>query len=439
MKSLFLFLLFVACACAAVGFTNRMETGPNNYVVGINLNTSNYPPGTAFNINNPSNSTLVYTILQRAITNIGNAGGGVVHILQGLYASRKNLFVLNHRIHLKGDGIDKTIIKLDNYAPSFINGNSKKSGFIRMRSVDHFTLSNMTVDGNKNNQYYDEDHVYGRYGVFTEGSENVWFDNVKVINWQGYGFDPHGWKSEGVWGKYLTITNCIAENNGYDGFTLDQTLNVYVSNCISNNNARHGFNIVTGTRFAVLENNVATNNGFYDPYGGSGCAYTIQNNQLFGTRNVQLNNNTAIHNMKAGLCLNDVYDITFTNNFVSDSTSCFNLDRARSSALAYNTCNTKKLTTAKNTTVVNQAGSKPHVYIYGNLFTPTTSTGSSTTPSSNDDGDSDACIYGHMKCITSETYQTCAIDQSENTYWGPSQSCQPNTTCNPSGNFIYCI
>lgn len=417
-----------------IGYSHLVQTGSKYHVVGININPANYPSASAvYVITNPNNSTQVYSVLQKAITDIGSPGG-VVHVLQGSYVSIKNLFIFNHKIHLKGDGIDKTILKLDDYAPPFINGNSKKSGFVRMRSVNHFILSNMTIDGNKNNQYYDEDHAYGRYGVFTEGSEKVWFDYVKVINWQGYGFDPHGWKTEGIWGRYLTVTNCIAENNGYDGFTLDQTYYMYVKNCISNNNARHGFNVVTGTKYALLENNIATHNGFYDPYGGSGCAFTVQNNQQFGTSDVEMKNNYAFHNKKAGLCLNDVYNIKFNNNNVTDTTSCFNIDRAKSSVLSYNICNTKKLVTSKNSTIVNSPGTSPHVYIFGNTFIYTATTDGSI----NDTDEPGICTYGHMQCLSSETYQTCNIDQSENTFWGTTQSCQPNTTCHQTGNYIYC-
>src|SRR5207249_31502 len=128
--------------------------------------------------------------------------------------------------------------------------------------VNDFIVSNMTIDGNKQNQYTDPNSSYGRYGIFTEGGRNIWFDFVKIINFQGYGFDPHGWKTGNIWGNYLTITNCISENNDWDGFTLDETLYIYIKNCISSNNGRHGFNVVTGSQNVLLINNFAYNNGF---------------------------------------------------------------------------------------------------------------------------------------------------------------------------------
>jgi len=41
---------------------------------------------------------------------------------------------------------------------------------------------------------------------------------------------------------------------------------------------------------------------------------------------------------------------------------------------------------------------------------------------------------GFMRCASSEYYQTCNRGM-----WGPQQSCNQNTVCTPSGNYIYCI
>lgn len=369
-----LFLAFVLTIYAqspGPGYSSLVTIGPKYYVVGINLNVLLYPKGTAYNINKPSDPVHVNDVMQRAITDIGNNGGGVVHFKQGTYVSIKNLFIYGHKIHLKGDGIDKTIIKLADYAPSFIIGNSRKSGFVRTRSSNDLIVSNMTLDGNRNKQYSDEDHEYGRYGFFTEGSTNVWLDRVKVINFQGYGFDPHGWKSEGIWGRYLTLTNCVAENNGYDGFTLDQSYYIYVDKCIANRNGRHGFNIVTGSKYVNITNSVAYFNGYADPYGGSGCGFMTQNNQQFGTSDVIYQYNTAIHSKKAGFCMNDVYNIRILNNYVNDTNICLHFYKARSTAITQNTCLTYKLVSTSSTTIVYGPGTQPNVYIYDNTFVST--------------------------------------------------------------------
>jgi len=57
--------------------------------------------------------------------------------------------------------------------------------------------------------------------------------------------------------------------------------------------------------------------------------------------------------------------------------------------------------------------------------TTTTGSSSSTTCTS--------AQSGYMRCVTSETYQTCA-----NGVWQAVQPCNTATTCHPSGNYIYC-
>lgn len=418
--------------CDNIGYSDLITIGPNYYLVGIKLKIEDYPSTTIYNINEPNDSTKVHSKIQEAIDNIIVNGGGIVHIKEGTYVLMRNLLVQGNRTHLEGDGIDKTIIKLDDFAPSFIIGDSKRSGFIRSRATSDFIVSNMTIDGNKNYQYYDDDSVYGRYGLFTEGCTNIWFDNVKVINFQGYGFDPHGWKTANILGKYLTISNCIAENNNYDGFTIDQTYYAYIVNCISNNNGRHGYNIVTGAKFINLTNNIATHNGFYDPYGGSGCGYMVQNNQLFGTSDVTMNNNSAFHSKKSSLCLNDVYNVTFAENYINDSNYCFHFVKTRSSIIFNNICYAKKLLSSTDTTIIYNSGLHPHVYIYNNTYTRSLPTGRLT------DDTSSPCTYRHMRCLSDYTYQTCNIDESENTYWGNQQDCATGLSCHQVDNYIYC-
>lgn len=58
----------------------------------------------------------------------------------------------------------------------------------------------------------------------------------------------------------------------------------------------------------------------------------------------------------------------------------------------------------------------------------TTTTGSSTLPTA-----CTAAQSGNMRCVTSETYQTCA-----NNVWQAAQRCNTATTCHPTGNVIYC-
>lgn len=450
-----LYILFIIVTNLAfgqfIGYSGNIVIGPKRYFLGINLNTTNYPPNTAYNIDDPNNPTQVHDVIQQALTDIGNRGGGILSIKAGLYVSLTNLEIVGNKTAVIGEGIDKTIIKLSNYAPSFIVGTSKRSGFLRGRALSNIIVANLTLDGNKNNQYYDDDHIYGRYGLFTEGSDNIWFDSVKIINCQGYGFDPHGWKSNGIWGKYLTITNCISENNEWDGFTLDQTHYIYVSNCFSYNNGRHGFNIVTGSRYVTITNNIASYNGFYDPHGGSGCGFVVQNNQEFNTSDVTFDHNIAYNNKKAGIWIDGVHNIYFVNNTVNIAGVCFDIVDSSSSIFTGNLCLTKSFLTSSGSTIVTEPGTSPFVYVYNNTYVHTitsTTTTSSTSGTGSTSGTSstsgttstnNTCVYRSMRCVTNNTYQTCNIYSNGTTYWDIVQNCANGLSCHVSGDSVYCF
>lgn len=364
-------LLFLYCIYKCngdIGYNNYITIGTNDSIVGINLNESkySYPLNGIYNINNPNDPVLVHSALQEAI-NYTSLNGGTVYITKGTYVSITQLEIYGNNVHLKGDGIDKTIIILADYAPPFIYNTTTKAGFVRSHYTSDIIISNMTIDGNKQNQYNDSNHLYGRYGIFTEGCMDIWFDNIKVTNFQGYGFDPHGWKKTKTWGNYLTITNCISENNNWDGFTIDQTYYVYIDDCVSYNNRRHGYNIVTGSKYVYITNSYAINNGLNGNNGAFGCGFTVQNNFFYNTSDVTMINNTLITNEES-LCLNDVFNINFTRNYIKNSLYCFNLILINSSYIYNNTCYADKFLLSNNTNIINSIGSGHDVYIYNNYF-----------------------------------------------------------------------
>ena len=276
----------------------------------------------------------IYGIVQPLL----NSGNVTVVIAPGLYLSSYQ-FVLYNNTHLSGYGMDVSILKLSDWAPKF-----NVSGFVRTTLTSNITVSHLTLDGNKYNQHVSNDTSiehkaapeYGRYGLFTEGSLNVTFDSVHVTDFQAYGFDPHGKKSMGVWGDPLTIKNCKASFNDWDGFTLDQSLNIYVTNCTSFENGRHGFNVVTGSRYTIIENCTSIDDGHYYP-SGTGCGIMIQNNQNFGTHSAIFRDNIITNAKKAGICTNGVYNVSMTNNTVRAQT-CVRIEATNNSAITGTTC-----------------------------------------------------------------------------------------------------
>lgn len=350
MLSLAYFFIAHVFSLSDTTFSDEIKIGENYYEIGLAQNNLLYVLRSTYDIINGSYHNLtdetymveidfIATILQGILDDLDNRMGGVLYIKEGTYILNRNIIVGNN-IHINGAGISKTILKLKDNADPFIYGSYKKSGFIRARYCNDLIISNLTLDGNKKNQLTDDNHAYGRFGIFTESCNFVWLDRVNISNFQGYGFDPHGKKPDD-WGEFLTITNCVSENNDWDGFTIDQTVNAVISNCEANGNGRHGFNIVTGTKYASISNSVSRNNGFYDPKGGSGCGFMMQNNEYYDTHSIFVNGNEAINNKKAGVCLNDVENVYVRNNYIKGNL-CFEIINSTSSAFINNKCETDR-------------------------------------------------------------------------------------------------
>lgn len=253
-------------------------------------------------------------VIQSVLNKIRDNKGGTLLIKSGTYVISSQLTFYG-KTTIQGEGVDRTILKVKDNSPSW-----KYAGFLRATfksgKCDNIIIRSLTLDGNKKNQ---RQSSYGRFGLFTEVCHNVVFDKVKIVNFQGYGFDPHGHKPNKVaeskyFARNLTITNCIAENNDWDGFTIDQTDGAILRSNLATNNGRHGFNVVTGSRNVLIERCKTNNNGYYYFEKTKGCGVTIQNNLNFGTRNVVLKNNVLTNDAKASICLRNVKHITITEN-----------------------------------------------------------------------------------------------------------------------------
>jgi hypothetical protein len=334
---------------------------------------------TLSNIVIPTGTNDSSTYIQQALDNISSnttnttnststGTGGTVLIGAGTYILKTQL-LMNPQTHLQGSGMDITILKLADFATSWQQGTKSSAGFIRSHMIDDQQISHITLDGNKANQRLADN--YGRYGVFTEGAHRVLFDTVKIQDFQGYGFDPHGWKKGGpAYGDGLTILNCISKNNEWDGFTLDQTYNIFLSNNTAIDNGRHGYNVVTGSRNVIIKNNIALNNGFYDPHGGTGCGFMIQNNMGYGTGDAVFEENYVDQAMKAGFCTNGVFNISLTSNIIINSTLCAIINDTTDSNFTNNICSN----IAANNSIILLGGSNniitPNDFNYTGVLTP---------------------------------------------------------------------
>lgn len=260
-----------------------------------------------------------YQDVQQSLDEIRFNGGGVLRFEAGIYIL-SSYIELGSNTAIIGAGINDTVLQLMNWAkPWWIpNTGNRKSGFIRSVRTQNLYFANLTIDGNKKNQHTDKYSIYGRYGFFTEAVDNVTIDGMAVINFQGYGFDPHGVKETMSWSRGLTIRNSYSYNNGWDGYTIDQSADVVLENNVAYNNGRHGFNIVTGSYNVSMNNNIAYENGFYYYEGSPGCGVAVQNNLNFGTKNISVINNIFENNDDAGICIKDVADILIENNTIAN-------------------------------------------------------------------------------------------------------------------------
>jgi parallel beta-helix repeat protein len=288
---------------------------------------------------NPSSATSdYYNVIQEAL-DTASLNGDTVYISEGIYTISKNL-VMGSNTYLRGAGIDKTFIKLQDKAAPWWDVNGKNAGLIRADTVKNIKISDITFDGNKLNQLQDKQSAYGRFGIFMEACDNITYDKVRVQNFQGYGFDPHGFKPTMTWTKGLVITDCIADNNDWDGFTIDQSEDVILRNNVALNNGRHGYNIVTGCRNVLMEGNYAENNGHYYEGIGGGCGIAVQNNLEYGTRNIYISKSVLHDSDRGGFCLNGITNITVSQNTISLAGFCIQALNCVQASITDNTCMT---------------------------------------------------------------------------------------------------
>lgn len=289
-----------------------------------------------------NSNTDMQAVLQNALNQLAAAGGGTLQLQKGVYLL-DGFIETGGNTNIIGAGMDKTILRLvDKAAPWWIpNTGIKRSGMLRAKRSHNLIFAHFTLDGNRENQNNDKYSLYGRYGFYTEACDNVFLDSIAIVNFQGYGFDPHGIKdTDKIWSNNLTIINSVAKNNAWDGFTIDQCNGVLLKNNTAIDNGRHGFNIVTGTRNVIMTDVKSINNGFYYYKQTRGCGVMIQNNLYFGTNNVSLQNSIITNSSDAGVCVTDVQNIRIQDVIVdrTDNRICIRVRNVTTSLVTKNRC-----------------------------------------------------------------------------------------------------
>lgn len=228
--------------------------------------------------------------------------------------------------------MDRTFIKLKPRAKKF-----KYSGCIRTMHSKRISIIGLTQHGNRYKQSGSKKTLYGRYGFFSELSNFLFLKNFKVSYNNYYGFDPHGSKKH--WAYYLVLDSCAASHNGLDGFAIDQTYYASVLNGKAFNNDRHGFNVITGTRYCLLQGGYASKNG-----GGTGVGYgyVVQNNGGYGTRDVIIRSSTSNFDHRGGFRLKEVRNVYIFNCKVFGKGVCYEISKTSNIVLKGNKCAAKR-------------------------------------------------------------------------------------------------
>lgn len=241
------------------------------------------------------------SLLQSALDEL-SVDGGTLYLNAGTYIVSTQLEMSSNTC-LIGADTNTTIIKLMDAALPF-----QQSGLVRSKIQTGITVSDITLDGNRIKQKTDLVSSYGRYGFFAEVVDYVFLNKVKIMNCQGYGFDPHGNKVK--WANHLIIVDCESYNNGIDGFTLDQTNGISFFNNIASKNDRHGVNVVTGSTDGLIFNGTYESNGNITK---EGCGVAIQDNG-YGTNNWTVTTNNITNNYNDGICIRNATNVLVQNN-----------------------------------------------------------------------------------------------------------------------------
>lgn len=176
------------------------------------------------------------------------------------------------------------------------------AGMLRVED-DNVVISDLELDGNRKHV----NNTGQEYGFYTSGARRVAVERVYTHNFPGYGFDPHADGSHPS--RQISITNCVAERNGLDGFTFAAVEDGVLSNNTSIGNDRHGFNATDEEGVSItMTNNVSR---------GNGSAGVVVQNQA---DNVTITGNLFVENDADGIRVGNGNDtsrsVTINSNIV---------------------------------------------------------------------------------------------------------------------------
>lgn len=251
--------------------------------------------------------------IQAAIDAAAAAGGGEVYVPPGTYIvtageePSDGCLMLKSNVHMYGDGMGVSNIKVAD------GSDTKITGVIRSaygEETHDFGLSNLTIDGNRDNTTGKIDGWFNGYIPGEEGYDsNVTLDGVEIKDCSGYGFDPHEQTVN------MVIKNSVSHGNGLDGFVADFLTDSIFENNVAYNNDRHGFNVVTSTNDFTLKDNVAYNNG------GGGIVVQRGSENIPSPSNIIITGGEVYGNGAEGVLIKLSSDVTLSGVYIHDNSS----------------------------------------------------------------------------------------------------------------------
>ncbi|AYV78030.1 MAG: hypothetical protein Edafosvirus4_14 [Edafosvirus sp.] len=342
----------------AIGYNDSVKIGPDIFIIGYNLSENDFLlSNQTYLVNNTSDISLV---LQSVIDGTDQIGGTIL-LKEGTYVLNQPI-VLKNLVHLKGEGIDETIIIASDYG---------SQGLIQAQTINNTAISNMTLDGNK----YLQNNDNGKHGIDIQGCNNVYIGHLKIVDFQGHGIYAHGMN------ELIDISNIVSKNNDLNGITIIETYIGLIQNSIIINNSCDGIRLVCLTTSAKVTNShISNNNGdgisinqsypiilmdnvienndgngiFTDnsndiivrnntimvyKYHYYGCNILVQNSDI---NTIDIYDNKLFGGKSAGICIINVQNTLLDNNIIDDMCMCY-IFNSSSIVMTNNICNAEIL------------------------------------------------------------------------------------------------
>jgi parallel beta-helix repeat protein len=326
------------------------------------------------------NGTADEVPINLAIRSADSASHFTVLLKPGTYHVQHGINVLSN-VTLRGSG-PTTIVRLDDNAPSMIT----TAGIIRAkddsqngagRRVQHVTIEDLVVDGNRTTQAPGNEEK--KFGFYAEG-DFITFRRLVAKNCAGYGFDPHA-HSDSIASTNVLVEDCEAYGNQLDGFALDMLNHSTFRRNYAHDNDRHGINLVTSATSITLTDNRSLRNGATGLMAQNGTHDVVIQSCEVGENALQgiflrdadgctVLGNTFRNNRRSGLLLRLTDNTTITGNtFTENDTGSVGRGVVTLDSATVNVVGTNTITSLKARNGVLESGTSDFNQVNNNIIT----------------------------------------------------------------------